>query len=134
MIPMRQLRSNPHFARLFAHVHPLFWPILWWSLNRLFKWYDTSGYEEILFGTTRWGYVYVAFVGDKRTDPSAYRPHQPRMTRWDDPVWESHVPKAFALIPISLRMDAASAFAGLGLIDSGWPVGTRTIALIPNTS
>jgi hypothetical protein len=92
MIPMRQLRSNPHFARLFVHVHPLFWPVLWWSLNRLFKWYDTSGYEEILFGTTRWGYVYVAWLGDKRPDPSAYRRYETRMARWDEPVWESNMP------------------------------------------
>jgi hypothetical protein len=103
MIPMRQLRRNPHFAHLFARVHPLCWPILWWSLNRLFKCYDSSGYEEILFGTTRWGYVYVAFLDDKRHDPSAYRPFATGMARWDDPVWESDAPAELLAIFIPAK-------------------------------
>ncbi len=134
MIPMRLLRSNPYFAHLFARVHPLCWPILWWSLNRLLKWYETSGYGEILFRTTRWGWVHVAYLGDKIPDPSAYRPYATGMPRWDDPVWESDVPLAVALSSTCIRMDAATAFASSGLNRSERREGARAIALIPNTS
>ncbi|MFN7180763.1 MAG: hypothetical protein ACK4TE_14330, partial [Hyphomonas sp.] len=95
MIPMRALRANPHFAPLFAHVHALCWPILWWSLNRLLRWYAASGYEEILYGTTPWGYVYIAYLGDRKPDPSAYRPYVREKPRWDDPVWSTNVPVPF---------------------------------------
>jgi hypothetical protein len=126
MIPMRHLRSNPYFAHLFARVHPLCWPILWWSLNWLFKWYDTSGYEEILFGTTRWGYVYVAYLGDRIPDPSVYRPYESGMARWDDPAWESDVPVNLATISISHEI------AGIGSL-SGSEMAT-SVPLPPNTS
>jgi hypothetical protein len=92
MIPMRALRANPHFAPLFAHVHALCWPILWWSLNRLLRWYASSGYEEVLYGTTPWGYVYIAYLGEKKPDPSACRPYELERPRWDDPVWATRVP------------------------------------------
>ena len=100
MVPMHQLRRNPHFAPLFAYVHPVCWPILWWSLNRLFKWYDTAGYDSLLFATTRWGYVYIAYLGDRTPDPSAYRARKPDHPRWDDPFWETCRPASVhALIP-----------------------------------
>lgn len=134
MIPMRHLRSNPYFAHLFARVHPLCWPILWWSLNRLFKWYDTSGYEEILFGTTRWGFVYVAFLGDMIPDPSVYRPYARTKPRWDDPAWASDVPLAVALSSTSLRMDANTVLASSGLNGLEGLEGVRIMALIANTS
>ena len=92
MIPMRQLRSDPTFAPLFRHVHPLCWPILWWSLNRVFLWYDTCGYENVLLAATRWGYVYPAYMGEKKPDPQAWRPYALERPRWDDPVWSTSVP------------------------------------------
>ena len=92
MISMRQLRSDPYYAPLFRHVHPLCWWILWWSLNRFFRWYDTSGYENLLLATTRWGYVYPAYLGEKKPDPSAWKPYAPERPRWDDPAWAMRVP------------------------------------------
>ncbi|MFN7179135.1 hypothetical protein [Hyphomonas sp.] len=100
---MRQLRSDPTFAPLFRHVHPLCWPILWWSLNRVFKWYDTSGYENVLLATTRWGYVYPAYLGQKKPDPSAYKPYELEKPRWDDPVWSTNVPAPFLITNETLR-------------------------------
>ncbi|MFN7179820.1 hypothetical protein, partial [Hyphomonas sp.] len=89
---MRQLRSDPNFAPLFRHVHPLCWPILWWSLNRIFLWFDHCGYENVLLATTRWGYVYPAFLGQKKPDPSAYRPYVREKPRFDDPCWSTLAP------------------------------------------
>mgnify|MGYP005835890183 CR=1 FL=1 len=92
MISLRQLRSDPTFAPLFRHVHPLCWPILWWSLNRFFRWYDTSGYDTLLLATTRWGFVYPAYLGGKKPDPKAWRPYVLEKPRWDDPGWAAHAP------------------------------------------
>jgi hypothetical protein len=137
MISMRQLRSDPYYAPLFRHVHPLCWWILWWSLNRFFKWYDTSGYENLLLATTRWGYVYPAFLGQKKPDPSAYKPYTLTKPRWDDPVWSTNVPAPF------LDLAASDAFAmiphpPLRSGGGGWPRCVLTVgacALIPhNTS
>jgi hypothetical protein len=108
--------------------------ILWWSLNRLFKWYDSSGYEEILFGTTRWGFVYVAFLGDKIPDPSVYRPYARTKPPWDDPAWASDVPLAVALSSTSLRMDANTVLASSGLNGLEGLEGVRIMALTANTS
>ncbi len=92
MTPMRALRANPHFAHLFARVHPLCWWVLGWSLNRLLDWYETSGYEEILYETSPWGFIRIAYFGDRTPGPSAYRPYVPERLRWDDPVWSTNVP------------------------------------------
>ncbi|MFN7180402.1 hypothetical protein [Hyphomonas sp.] len=92
---MRQLRCDPNFAPLFRHVHPLCWWVLWWSLNRFFLWYDTCGYDNLLLATTRWGYVYPAFMGEKKPDPKAWRPYVLEKPRWDDPVWSTSVPTHF---------------------------------------
>ena len=137
MISMRQLRSDPYFAPLFRHVHPLCWPILWWSLNRFFKWYDTSGYENLLLATTKWGYVYPAFLGQKKPDPTAYRPYVLTKPRWDDPLWSTSVPAQFlALATIeTLTMISNPPLRSGG---GGWPHRGQTegaCALVPhNTS
>jgi hypothetical protein len=101
MISLRQLRRDPCYAPLFRHVHPLCWWVLWWSLNRFFRWYDTSGYDTLLLATTRWGYVYPAFLGEKKPDPSAWKPYEPERPRWDDPVWSTNVPAPFLALATS---------------------------------
>ena len=103
MISIRQLRSDPHYATLFRQVHPLCWPILWWSLNRIFLWFDTCGYENVMLAATRWGYVYPAFMGEKKADPSAYRPYVLERPRFDDPVWSTNVPAPILLTDATLR-------------------------------
>ena len=74
MTTLADLRRNPRFARLFAAVHPFFWPVKWWTLNAVFREYDASNRAEFLIGVTWWGQVYVAFRGDPRPDPNTYRP------------------------------------------------------------
>ncbi|MFN7178254.1 hypothetical protein [Hyphomonas sp.] len=118
MIPMRQLRSDPNFAPLFRHVHPLCWWVLWWSLNRIFLWYDTSGYENVLLATTRWGYVYPAYLGQKKPDPSAYKPYELERPRWDDPVWSTNVPTPFLITNETLRPHPHPPLRSGG---GGWP-------------
>ena len=95
MTPMSALRANPHFAPLFRRVHPLFWWVLWWNLNRLLDWFETAGYEEILYSTNPWGFIRIAYLGDKTSDPSAYRPYELSKPRWDDACWSTNVPMLF---------------------------------------
>ena len=127
MTPLHALRANPHFAPLFAHVHALCWPILWWSLNRLLRWYASSGYEEVLYGTTPWGYVYIAWLGDRKPDPSAYRPYELERPRWDDPVWSTNLPAPFLIVGQILRSgglrgsEIAPRFP-----EQGWPLRGQT--------
>ena len=123
MIPMRALRANPHFAPLFAHVHALCWPILWWSLNRLLRWYASSGYEEVLYGTTPWGYVYIAYLGDRKPDPSAYRPYVLEKPRWDDACWSTNVPALFLTTRETLRLPPHPPLRSGG---GGWPLRGQT--------
>jgi hypothetical protein len=92
MVPFRTLRQSPHFARAFAHVHPLFWPVLWWSLNRLLKWYETAGYENVLYSITRFGLIRIAFYGARTPEPGAYQPLTPTRAHWSDPVWATATP------------------------------------------
>ena len=89
MVSLSALRSTPHFAPLFAHVHPFFWPVLWRSLNRLLRWYATAGYENILFATTRWGRAEIAYLGDRKPDPAAHKAFTPERPRSDESVWAS---------------------------------------------
>ena len=89
MIPFTSLRQNPYFAPMFAQVHPLLWPVLWWSLNRFLRWYKTCPWQDILFEPTPWGLIRIVHFGDRRR---AYTPYVPTRPRWDDPVWESYVP------------------------------------------
>ncbi|MFN7179407.1 hypothetical protein [Hyphomonas sp.] len=104
MTPMRALRANPHFAHLFERVHPLCWPILWWSLNRLLDWYESSGYEEVLYETNCWGFIRIAYCGDRKPDPSACRPYVLERPRWDDACWATNVPVCI-LTTTTLRLD-----------------------------
>ena len=138
MISMRQLRSDPHFAPLFRHVHPLCWPILWWSLNRIFLWYDTSGYENVMLATTRWGYVYPAYLGERKPDPSAYKPYALTKPRWDDPSWSTRAPASLVNLATreALRRHPHPPLrsGGGGSPRSGLTEGAFARASIPDTS
>jgi hypothetical protein len=132
MIPFRSFRSHPYFAPLFAEVHPLCWPILWWSLNRFLKWYGTSGYSDILFHATRWGFIRIAYLGDRLPDPSAYRPYVRARPRFDDLVWESAVPVMLRTLSFeAVRPDATFI---LPLLRGRCPGGAEGAFSLPNTS
>jgi hypothetical protein len=74
MVSLTALRQHPRFGRFFEVVHPFFWPVIWWTLNAVFRAYDTSNRTEFLLGITWWGQVYIAFEGDLRPDPLTYSP------------------------------------------------------------
>ena len=92
MTSLTDLRRNPRFARFFAVVHPFFWPVIWWTLNAVFRQYDASGRTEYLIGVTWWGQVYVAFEGDLRPDPLTYKPIPRTFRPLMDAVWGSDLP------------------------------------------
>jgi hypothetical protein len=114
MVSLRALRNNPHFAPLFAHVLPFFWPVLWWSLNRLLRWYASAGLEDVLFATTRWGWVEIVCLGDRKPDPAAYRPYTPERPRWDDPVRASDLPAELRVAPALSRLSAMAVWSMTG--------------------
>ncbi len=73
MPTLSALRNDPHFARLFAFVHVLCWPILVWQLNRFYSWTIREGIHNALYSVNRWGWLTVHYLGD-RQDPDAYKP------------------------------------------------------------
>ena len=73
MISIRAFRSNPDFAELFAHVHVICWPILWWKLNALYSWWRRAGIPEVLYTVNAWGCISVRYAGTA-ADPSLHRP------------------------------------------------------------
>ncbi len=92
MVSLTQLRQHPRFARFFEVVHPFFWPVIWWTLNAVFRQYDASGRTEFLLGITWWGQVYIAFEGDKLPDPSTYKRIEPTFRPLTDDSWASDLP------------------------------------------
>jgi hypothetical protein len=55
MVSLTALRQHPRFGRFFEVVHPFFWPVIWWTLNAVFRQYDASNRTEFLLGITWWG-------------------------------------------------------------------------------
>jgi hypothetical protein len=95
MWSIARLRQHPHFAPLFAHVHPLCWLILWWELNRLIRWYKTWQPENVLYAVNRWGHVTVHCIVP-RPDPHRYQPIPRVFRELSDPSWESSLPNNLA--------------------------------------
>jgi hypothetical protein len=91
MWSITRLRQHPHFAPLFAHVHPLCWLILWWDLNRLIRWYKTWQPENVLYAVNRWGRVTVHCIVP-RPDPHCYQPIPRVFRELSDPSWETSLP------------------------------------------
>jgi hypothetical protein len=91
MLSIRSFRNLPHFARSFAHVHVLCWPILWWNLNRLLRLYEDFGYEEILYAVTRWGHITIRYSA-RKPDPSLYKPIPRTFRPLTDESWGSALP------------------------------------------
>jgi hypothetical protein len=92
MVSLAALRQHPRFGRFFEVVHPFFWPVIWWTLNAVFREYDASNRTEFLLGITWWGQVYIAFEGDLRPDPRTYRPIPRTFRPLTDASWVSDLP------------------------------------------
>jgi hypothetical protein len=92
MFTLTQLRQNPYYTRFFDRVHPFFWPVIWWTFNRVIRDYLASGTTEYLIGVTWWGQVYIAFIGDKLPDPLTYRPMERTFRPLTDDSWASDLP------------------------------------------
>ena len=92
MVSLTALRPHPRFARLFEVVHPFFRPVIWWTLNAVFRAYDASNRTEFLLGITWWGQVYVAFEGDLHPDPLTHRPIPRTFRPLTDDSWASDLP------------------------------------------
>jgi hypothetical protein len=54
---------HPRHAHLYAHVHVLLWPWLWWQLQNLNRWMKATG-RGLLVSVDRWGNVYIRCMGD----------------------------------------------------------------------
>ena len=96
MVSLSALRQHPRFARFFEVVPPFFWPVIWWTLNAVFRQYDASGRTEFLLGITWWGQVYIAFEGDKLPDPLTYKPLTRTFRPLTDDSWASDLPANLA--------------------------------------
>ena len=92
MVSLSALRQLPRFARFFEVVHPFFWPVIWWTLNAVFRQYDASGRTEFLLGITWWGQVYIAFEGDRLPDPLTYKPITRTFRPLTEESWASSLP------------------------------------------
>ena len=46
MFTLTQLRQIPFYTRFFDAVHPLFWPVIWWTFNRVIRDYLASNTTE----------------------------------------------------------------------------------------
>jgi hypothetical protein len=78
-------------AHLFAFVHPLFWPWLWFQLWRLEAWQRTAK-RDVLFRVDRFGNVYITCLGDGPRDPSLYTYTAPTVPAWAAPGLASDMP------------------------------------------
>ena len=92
MVSLSALGQHPRFGRFFDVVHPFFWPVIWWTLNTVFRQYDASNRTEFLLGITWWGQVYIAFEGDLRPNPLNYRPIARTFRLLTDECWASDLP------------------------------------------
>jgi hypothetical protein len=90
-----------------------------------------TGIMDVMLSIRWWGKVDVVYIGDKRPDPSAYRPYVFSKPRFDDPVWQSAVPLAFAFDPLIVRPDATFI---LPLLRGRCPEGAEGAFPLPNTS
>jgi hypothetical protein len=80
---------HPRHAHLYAHVHVLLWPWLWWQLQNLNRWMKATG-RGLLVSVDRWGNVYIRCMGDAPAAENRFTP-----------------------LPVSARLAAALAPEGL---------------------
>ena len=129
MWSITRLRQHPHFAPLFAHVHPLCWLILWWELNRLIRWYETWHPENVLYAVNGWGRVTVHCIVP-RPDPRLYKPIPRTFRELSDPSWETSLPDNLESAPSIWHDFILPRFTG----EVSPKVTEGALAPIPNTS
>ncbi|WP_340694246.1 hypothetical protein [Hyphomonas sp.] len=78
-------------AHLYAFVHPLFWPWLWFQLWRLEAWQRTAK-RDVLFRVDRFGNLSINAVGDGPRDPRLYHYDAPPVPAWAAPGLASDMP------------------------------------------
>jgi len=85
---------------LYAFVHPLFWPWLWFPARRLEAWQAPRAKRDVLSGSDRFGQSFTMRIGDAppRTRVSLHLltappvPHGPA----GPGTWRPDIPEAFA--------------------------------------
>ena len=78
-------------AHLYAFVHPLFWPWLWFQLWRLDTW-QRAAQRDVLFRIDRRGNLYINAIGDAPRDPALYHYDAPRIPAWAAPALACDLP------------------------------------------
>ncbi|WP_341197345.1 hypothetical protein [Hyphomonas chukchiensis] len=87
----------PARARLYAFVHPLCWPWLWFQLWRLGAWIQSTK-RDVLFRVDRFGNLHVDFISDAPRDPSRYTYEAPPVPAWAAPGLASDMPETVAAV------------------------------------
>lgn len=88
----------PARSRLYAFVHPLCWPWLWFQLWRLGAWIQSSK-RDVLFRVDRYGNLRIDFISDAPRDPSRYTYEAPAVPTWAKPRLASDMPESLAATP-----------------------------------
>ena len=69
--------SQEQVKAFYAHVWPIFWPVLWWNLIVYRAWraeLRTRGFDgNICLAVARWGQLVVTYVEPPRPDVPAYQ-------------------------------------------------------------
>lgn len=119
-------------ARMYAYVHPAFWPWLWVQLL-LVRLGQAEHGRNLLLAVTRCGNVFIIGYGDRG---DAWRKPGPVRAAWDDPVWQTRNPPnlvgvflEFSAIPPTRPSGRQGDFAERGGVLAG--KGARSI---PDTS
>ncbi|ABI78133.1 hypothetical protein HNE_2923 [Hyphomonas neptunium ATCC 15444] len=135
LVPMpsfTRLRRHPDFAGFFDLVHPFFWPVLFWQLIRASKYIAKLGCREALVDVNGWGFVTIAFLGDRDPSPSAYRPLVATRKAWDDPCWSTSLP--VDLLPEAQPLFFPCTGGGSGRAQSALTKGVCTFTPHADTS
>ena len=114
----------PARAQLYAFVHPLCWPWLWFQLWRLQLWIQSSK-RDVLFRVDRYGNLYVDFISDAPRDPSRYAYEAPAV-----PAWAPTSLKLSRLQP-GPRVQRRSCLCANGIWDRPATRPTRPDACLP---
>ncbi|ABI76977.1 hypothetical protein HNE_0917 [Hyphomonas neptunium ATCC 15444] len=106
--------------------------MLFWQLIRASKYIAALGCREALVDVNGWGFVTIAFLGDRDPSPSAYRPLEPTRAHWSDPVWSSSTPDEFASDATRLIFPCANG--GSGRAQSALTTGAYALTAHADTS